>query len=143
MKQVRFISSTWLSCESPFSTLPDVKLLAHEAKRKILTLTIWYSRQWFNLMAVRTRRLSIFQHPPAFNKYTQNLRLFPAMAFALCIAVFWLYVPALQNVLGTTSVPAENYFLPAAFGLGVLSLDEARKAAVRRWPNGFLAKIAW
>jgi hypothetical protein len=94
-------------------------------------------------MAVRTRRLSIFQHPPAFNKSTQNLRLFPAIAFALCIAVFWLYIPALQNVLDTTSVPAEHYFLPAAFGLGVLSLDEARKAAVRRWPTGFLAKIAW
>ncbi|KAF5859084.1 hypothetical protein ETB97_003326 [Aspergillus alliaceus] len=99
--------------------------------------------QWFNLMAIRTRRLSIFQHPPAFNKDTQNLLLFPAIAFALCMAVFWLYVPAFQEVLDTSSVPVEHYFLPAAFGLGILCLDELRKAAVRRWPTGILAKCAW
>lgn len=94
-------------------------------------------------MAIRTRRLSIFSHPPAFNKETQNLLLFPAIAFALCIAVFWLYIPQLQNVLDTSKVPAEHYFLPAAFGLGILLLDELRKAGVRRWPEGVLAKCAW
>ncbi|KAH2547145.1 hypothetical protein KXW48_006093 [Aspergillus fumigatus] len=99
--------------------------------------------QWFNLMAIRTRRLSIFSHPPAFNKNTQNLLLFPAILFALGIAVFWLYIPPLQRVLDTTSVPAEHYFLPAAFGMGILGLDELRKAAVRRWPHGALAKMAW
>ncbi|GIK00959.1 hypothetical protein Aspvir_004989 [Aspergillus viridinutans] len=99
--------------------------------------------QWFNLMAIRTRRLSIFSHPPAFNKKTQNLLLFPAIIFALGIAVIWLYIPPLQRVLDTTSVPVEHYFLPAAFGLGILGLDELRKAAVRRWPHGILAKMAW
>ncbi|KAI9844639.1 MAG: hypothetical protein M1838_002094 [Thelocarpon superellum] len=99
--------------------------------------------QWFTLMAIRTRRLSIFQHPPAFNKQTQNLYLFPAIGFALCMAIFWLYIPALQNVLSTSNVPAEHFFLPAALGLGVLLLDEARKYAVRRWPRGLLAKCAW
>ncbi|KAA8650831.1 cation-translocating P-type ATPase [Aspergillus tanneri] len=99
--------------------------------------------QWFNLMAVRTRRLSIFQHPPALDKQTQNLLLFPAILFALVMAVFWLYIPSLQEVLNTTNVPAEHYFLPAAFGLGILCLDEMRKAGVRRWPNGILAKCAW
>ncbi|KAJ6031537.1 hypothetical protein N7540_002269 [Penicillium herquei] len=99
--------------------------------------------QWFNLMAVRTRRLSIFQHPPAFNKRTQNLYLFPAIVFALGISVIWLYVPSLQVVLDTSGIPAEYYFLPAALGIGLLCLDEGRKAAVRRWPRGVLAKIAW
>jgi sodium/potassium-transporting ATPase subunit alpha len=94
-------------------------------------------------MAVRTRRLSIFQHPPLFNKRTQNVLLFPAIAFALCIAIFWLYIPRFQEVLNTSRVPAEHFFLPMALGLGVLCLDELRKAGVRRWPNGFLAKIAW
>ncbi|KAJ5147068.1 hypothetical protein N7526_000420 [Penicillium atrosanguineum] len=92
--------------------------------------------QWFNLMAVRTRFLSIFQHPPALNKLTQNLYLFPAIAFALGISVIWLYVPSLQVVLDTSAIPAEHYFLPAALGLGLLCLDEGRKAAVRRWPRG-------
>lgn len=94
-------------------------------------------------MAVRTRRLSIFQHPPLFNKDTQNLYLFPAIAFSLLMAIFWLYVPALQNVLGTTRVPAEHFFLPMAFGLWILFADEARKWCVRRWPRGWIAKCAW
>jgi len=94
-------------------------------------------------MAIRTRRLSIFSHPPAFSQRTQNLLLFPAIAFALCIAVFWLYVPPLQDVLSTSPVPAVHYFLPATFGLGIVLLDELRKAAVRRWPRGVLAKCAW
>jgi sodium/potassium-transporting ATPase subunit alpha len=41
--------------------------------------------QFFNLLAVRTRRLSIFQQPPILKKETQNLLLFPAMLFALCV----------------------------------------------------------
>ena len=94
-------------------------------------------------MAVRTRHLSIFPHPPAFNKATQNLLLFPAIVLTLGIAVIWLYVPKLQEVLGTSGVPAEHYFLPGALGLGLLCLDEGRKACVRRWPNGILAKMAW
>ncbi|KAL3425042.1 Na,H/K antiporter P-type ATPase [Phlyctema vagabunda] len=99
--------------------------------------------QWFNLMAVRTRRLSIFQHPPAFNSVTQNLYLFPAIAFSLVMAIFWLYIPQLQSVLGTSDVPVEHFFLPAAFGLLILFLDEARKWGVRRWPGGILARCAW
>jgi len=99
--------------------------------------------QWFSLMALRTRRLSIFQHPPVFNKATQNWYLFPAILFAFVMAIFWLYIPKLQQTLGTSNVPAEHFFLPAAFGLGILFLDEARKWAVRKWPTGVLAKIAW
>jgi len=94
-------------------------------------------------MAVRTRRLSIFQHPPAFNKVTQNLYLFPAIAFALVMAIFWLYIPQLQDALSTSRVPAEHFLLPAAFGLVILFLDEARKWGVRRWSCGVLAKVAW
>jgi sodium/potassium-transporting ATPase subunit alpha len=41
--------------------------------------------QLFNLLATRTRRLSIFQQPPILNKDTQNLLLFPAMLFAILI----------------------------------------------------------
>jgi sodium/potassium-transporting ATPase subunit alpha len=99
--------------------------------------------QWFNLMAIRTRRLSIFQHPPLFNKNTQNLFLFPAIAFALCMVILWLYIPQLQVVLDTTDVPAEHFFLPAAFGVAILLLDEGRKYAFRKWPRGLIARCAW
>jgi hypothetical protein len=36
--------------------------------------------------------------------------------------------------------PYENH---PAFGLGILFLDEVRKWAVRNWPMGLLAKLAW
>lgn len=94
-------------------------------------------------MAIRTRRLSIFQHPPAFNEATQNLWLFPAILFSLLIAIFWLYVPAFQTALGNSPVPVEYWFLPMTFGFGLLCLDEGRKATARRWPDGFIARIAW
>lgn len=53
------------------------------------------------------------------------------------------YIPGLQRSIGTTSVPVEHFFLPVAFGLGLLLLDEGRKYWVRRWPKGFIARIAW
>jgi sodium/potassium-transporting ATPase subunit alpha len=99
--------------------------------------------QWFNLMTTRTRRLSIVQHPPLFNKRTQNWYLFPAIIFALAMAILWLYIPDLQPVLGTTGVPVEHWFLPFAFGIFIILLDEARKYCVRTWPQGIIARAAW
>jgi sodium/potassium-transporting ATPase subunit alpha len=101
------------------------------------------SRQWFNLMAVRTRRWSIFQHPPAFNKETQNLYLFPAIIFSLSMAILWLYIPQLHSILGTTPVPVEHWFLPFAFGTFIILFDEGRKFLVRKYPKSFVAKMAW
>ena len=123
------------------SHLLYLKQSKHRTRK--LQSNLSFHRQWFTLLAIRTRRLSIFQHPPAFNRATQNLLLFPAIAFALCMAIFWTYTPQLQTVLNTSRVPAEHFFLPAAFGLGVLLLDEGRKYTVRRWPTGFTARFAW
>ncbi|KAF2643261.1 calcium ATPase [Massarina eburnea CBS 473.64] len=99
--------------------------------------------QLFNLLATRTRRLSIFQQPPIFNKSTQNLLLFPAMAFAVAVVFIFCYVPSIQKAIGTTSVPVEYWFFPVAFGIGLLMLDETRKWVIRTWPHGFIARIAW
>ncbi|KAF2867853.1 hypothetical protein BDV95DRAFT_163675 [Massariosphaeria phaeospora] len=99
--------------------------------------------QLFNLLATRTRRLSIFQQPPIFNKGTQNLLLFPAMVFAIVVVFIFCYIPSLQITIGTTQIPVEYWFLPAAFGVALLMLDEARKWAVRTYPQGILARIAW
>ncbi|PFH57210.1 hypothetical protein XA68_15377 [Ophiocordyceps unilateralis] len=99
--------------------------------------------QWFNLMATRTRRLSIFQHPPLFNKQTENLYLFPSILFALAMAVLWIYPPSIQSVLGTAGIPVEYWFLPFTFGLWIIILDETRRYWVRRWPDGRVAKAAW
>ncbi|TKX27473.1 cation-transporting ATPase-like protein [Elsinoe australis] len=94
--------------------------------------------QWFLLLAIRTRRLSLWQHP-----VWRNLYLGPAIVFAALIAVFFLYVPKFQDTLGTSRVPVEHWFLPMAFGMGILLIDEARKWAVRKYPKSLLAKAAW
>jgi sodium/potassium-transporting ATPase subunit alpha len=99
--------------------------------------------QLFNLLATRTRRLSLFQQPPLFNKETQNWLLFPAMVFAIVMVFIFCYIPGLQNTIDTRQVPVEHWFLPAAFGFGLLMLDEARKYCVRKWPQGLLARLAW
>ncbi|KAK5054526.1 hypothetical protein LTR84_001417 [Exophiala bonariae] len=98
--------------------------------------------QWFNIMALRTRHLSIFSHPPLLNRLTQNWLLFPAILFALTIALIFTLVPGMQD-LGCEHVPVEHWFLPMAFGLGLLSIDELRKMCVRKYPRGILARIAW
>ncbi|KAI5270318.1 cation-transporting ATPase pacL [Aureobasidium subglaciale] len=94
--------------------------------------------QWFNLMSVRTRRLSLLNHAPWKNPY-----LLPAIIFSMFIAIFFLYVPKFHSVLGTAIVPVEYWFLPFAFGIGLLLLDETRKFLVRRSPRRILAKMAW
>ncbi|EFR00901.1 hypothetical protein MGYG_03904 [Nannizzia gypsea CBS 118893] len=99
--------------------------------------------QFFNLLATRTRRLSIFQQPPIFNKQTQNPLLFVAMLFSLMIIFIFCYIPGIQNTVATTTVPVEHFFLPLAFGLGLLLLDETRKYFVRQYPKGLLAKLSW
>jgi sodium/potassium-transporting ATPase subunit alpha len=94
--------------------------------------------QWFSLLAIRTRRLSLLQHPVWRNWY-----LAPAIVFALLIAIFFLYVPKFHDVLGTATVPTEFWFIPMGFGMAILLIDEARKFLVRTYPTGILAKIAW
>jgi sodium/potassium-transporting ATPase subunit alpha len=99
--------------------------------------------QYFHLLAARTRFLSIFQHPPLFNKETRNPRIFVAMAFAMCVVFFFCYIPWFQNVILTTPIPAEYFFLPVAFGVVLLTYDELRKMMARKYPNGWIAKISW
>ncbi|KAJ2973346.1 hypothetical protein NQ176_g6662 [Zarea fungicola] len=99
--------------------------------------------QWFNLMAVRCRRLSIFQHPPAFNKATQNLYLFPSILFALSMIFLWCYPAPIQRVIGTAAVQVEYWFLPFTFGIYIILIDEARRFFVRKYPTSLIAKAAW
>ena len=59
------------------------------------------------------------------------------------IAIFFLYVPKFHDVLSTATVPVAHWFLPMAFGMAILLLDEGRKFLVRKYPKGVLAKMAW
>lgn len=99
--------------------------------------------QLFNLLATRTRRLSLFQQPPVLDARTQNLLLFPAMGFAVAVVFVFCYPPRVQQAIDTASIPVEYWFFPVAFGIGLLALDEGRKWCIRTWPRGVLARVAW
>ncbi|KAK6204553.1 putative Ca2+ ATPase [Scheffersomyces amazonensis] len=94
--------------------------------------------QLFNLLCMRTRYLSIFQHSPMKNK-----RLFIVMPVAVGITFFINYIPAIQNAMGTAQVPVEYYFIAIGFGLIVFIYDESRKYIARKYPKGFVARISW
>ncbi|KAK7054487.1 hypothetical protein VNI00_003685 [Paramarasmius palmivorus] len=99
--------------------------------------------QWGNLLATRTRRLSLFQQNPLWGKRSQNLWLLPAMAIALGLACLFSYVPWFQKVFLTRGVDVEFFFLPMAYGVGVVFLDEMRKWWNRTHPKSLLARVAW
>jgi sodium/potassium-transporting ATPase subunit alpha len=154
-------SSLWFGFGSTPSNLTADEYSAILATASSIYFSNLVIMQWFNLMATRTRRLSIFQHPPAFNKLTQNYLLFPAILFALVIIFIFCYIPQLQvspmpclrqsvhlltilqPIATSSQIPVEFFFLPMALGFGLLLLDEGRKWCVRKWPSGFLAKTAW
>jgi sodium/potassium-transporting ATPase subunit alpha len=94
-------------------------------------------------MAIRTRTQSILSHPPMFKRQTSNYFLFPAIIFALVIAILFLYPKKFNDVLGTSPIPVQHWFLPMAFGMGILLLDEGRKYMLRSYPKGIVAKLAW
>ncbi|KAG9222104.1 hypothetical protein CCMSSC00406_0009285 [Pleurotus cornucopiae] len=85
--------------------------------------------QWFNLLATRTRRLSLFQQNPLGGPETRNYFIFPAMLAALGLACFFSYVPWFQKIFLTRGIRAEYFFLPMAYGVGILFIDESRNAA--------------
>ncbi|KAH8926651.1 calcium ATPase [Atractiella rhizophila] len=134
-------SKIWLAYEG-VDVEPELYAEATNRAQAIYFFTL-VIMQWGNLLATRTRRLSVVQQPPVGRSTTSNLFLFPAMLAALSLAIFFSYIPFFQNTFLTRGVHIQHFFLPIATGLGLLLLDETRKAAVRRWPNGLLAKIAW
>ncbi|KAJ9662629.1 hypothetical protein H2198_001301 [Neophaeococcomyces mojaviensis] len=138
-------SALWFSY-GDYSSIPN--LTSDEITARLNTASSIYFvnlvvMQWFNLMALRTRRLSVFQHPPVFKKATQNLYLFPAIVFALVIIFIFCYIPDVQRVIASAEVPVEHWFFPMAFGVGLLCLDELRKMYVRKLPKAWLGRIAW
>lgn len=98
--------------------------------------------QFGNLLATRTRRLSLFQHNPFWGP-ARNWYIAPAVVASLGFLFFFSYPPFFQSTLLTRGVPVEYIFLPIPFGMGLLFLDEVRKWCVRKSPKGFLARIAW
>jgi sodium/potassium-transporting ATPase subunit alpha len=98
--------------------------------------------QWFNLLATRTRRRSLFAHNPFWGP-NRNWWVIAGMACSAGLLFFFSYPPFFQTAFLTRGAPVEYIFLPFAFGAFILLVDEARKWAARTWPGGLVAKISW
>ncbi|WVW86130.1 hypothetical protein I302_108171 [Kwoniella bestiolae CBS 10118] len=123
---------------------PDAYAEAINKAQSIYFFTL-VGMQFGNLLATRTRRLSIVQSNPfKWSDETQrNYWIIPSMLVSLAFLFFFSYVPFFQNTFLTRGVPVEHIFIPFTFALGLLLLDEGRKYFVRRYPKSLLAKIAW
>ena len=96
----------------------------------------------FNLLSTRTRYISFFKHNPFFGK-ARNLTIIIGVIFSTAVGLLITLVPWFNSVFKTAPVPVK-YVCPAlAFGIGLFIFDEIRKLLVRRYPNSFLAKMAW
>lgn len=98
--------------------------------------------QFGNLLATRTRFLSIVQSNP-FKQPTRNLRLFGAMAISSVLVILVLFLPFCQSWFQTRVPPVEFWFAPLGFSCCLLLLDEGRKYLIRRFPGSLLARLAW
>ena len=94
--------------------------------------------QWGNLLGARNKRLSVFQSGPQKNPW-----LICGPIMSLVIAIFVTEVKGIQNLFGTASVPIKFWLLPIPLAIGLLMIEELRKLAVRTWPNGPIARVAW
>jgi len=95
-----------------------------------------------NLLGVRTRRLSFFQHNP-FKKKTRNLKLFLAMFVSCNAALAVVYWPVFQDLFNSREIPWRFWLLPFCFALGLVMLDEMRKVIVRCLPWRIARRIFW
>ncbi|KAJ5242560.1 uncharacterized protein N7469_000887 [Penicillium citrinum] len=98
--------------------------------------------QWGNVLSVRNKRMSILQADP-IRPARRNPWLPLAILMSLIIAIFVTEVPGIQDLFGTARVPIQYWFIPLGLALGVLVMDELRKALVRMFPKGPVAWVSW
>lgn len=98
-----------------------------------------------NILALRNRRVSIFESNPFYGP-RKNHTLFVSMAFHIVVTVMNIYIssaPGNPNIFAIGYVSWVYWAIPVPLALGSLMLDEVRKALVRAYPNSFIAKAAW
>lgn len=98
--------------------------------------------QFGTLFSIRNRSVSLLESNP-FSGPRKNLVVFLAMIGSILVCIISLYGPGIQTVFGTAPIPVKYWFIPFGFAVGIVCVDETRKALVRAYPKSFLAKIAW
>ncbi|KAI9469422.1 hypothetical protein BX667DRAFT_473037 [Coemansia mojavensis] len=98
--------------------------------------------QWANMFVARTRFASVFRQNPLWGP-RRNPLLLVSVPISVAVALFFNELDWFNSVFLTGKIPVEFFFLPIPFALLLLALEELRKALVRRYPRGVLARLAW
>jgi magnesium-transporting ATPase (P-type) len=92
-----------------------------------MTLAAVVMTQVGNLFAQRTERESAFRAG-----WCGNRLLWAGVATEIALLLLIVYVPALQGVFGTATIPASGWLLLLSLAPALFLVDEARKALLRR-----------
>ncbi|MGW3095243.1 cation-translocating P-type ATPase [Streptomyces sp. NPDC001102] len=114
------------------SGIPFADFTTHTpAYRKAITLTqaAIVVSQFFNALAVRTDRESVFRVG-----LFSNPRLLAAGCFGIALMAAISYAPPLQAVFDTAPISAADWAVLTGFGVLLLAAEETRKAWLRRRP---------
>eukprot|EP01094_Clydonella_sp_ATCC50884_P006833 TRINITY_DN16016_c0_g1_i1.p1 TRINITY_DN16016_c0_g1~~TRINITY_DN16016_c0_g1_i1.p1 ORF type:complete len:993 (-),score=365.00 TRINITY_DN16016_c0_g1_i1:185-3163(-) len=88
--------------------------------------------QWADLLACKTRKLSLFQQ--GMKNMVLNFGLFSETL----LAIFLCYCPFLDIALGTRPIHPRHWLPALPFTLLILSYDELRKFTIREFPGGWV-----
>jgi len=98
--------------------------------------------QFGNCMAVRTRRVSIFQHNPFWGAH-RNLYIPLGILCAFLTMIIITQVPWVQATFLTRPCPIKYALVACGWAVWLIVWDEARKYVVRNYPHSFIAWAAW
>ncbi|KAJ1913437.1 hypothetical protein LPJ71_002516, partial [Coemansia sp. S17] len=91
--------------------------------------------------AAPTRRLSTFLQIPLWEP-TRNPRLLFEIPFALGVVSFY-YIDSSNRIINMANILVAFFFIPIPLTIIIVVHDKIRKLAVRTYPNGPFACIAW
>ena len=94
-----------------------------------------------NVFATRTNYRSFFQRLP-FMKKSRNLWIFVAQLIAVILLILIIFLPFINTLFNTRHIPIQFFFIPLAFALFILLIDELRKLLVRK-KILFFPQMAW
>ncbi|CAF1521401.1 unnamed protein product, partial [Adineta steineri] len=128
--------------KNPYINKTEDELTLIQQKGQCIYYVALCIMQFFNLLSSRTRHVSFFRHNPFFGK-ARNLTIVFGIIFSTCVGLIITLIPWLNHVFKTHPVPVKFVCPAIGFGAAMFILDEIRKFFVRRYPNSFLAKMAW
>ena len=94
-----------------------------------------------NVFITRTHKLSLFRSFPVVKSF-RNLWTFLAQIISVILLAVLIYVPFINAIFNTRPIPVEFYFIPLAFCVVFIALDEIRKLLFRQGSKPFVV-TAW